>query len=86
VLGRCRSLKRSSSGEMFGAGNGVVFLLERLSFWAFCGGNWFRIDLDFEQKTCAELGTSCSCPWCLRIHGTRVLDMQEKGGMEIEKL
>jgi hypothetical protein len=32
VLGRCRSLKRSSSGEMFGAGNGVVFLLERLSF------------------------------------------------------
>ncbi len=85
MLGRCRSLQRSSTGQMSGAGNGVVFLLEGFLFEPFCGGNWFRIDLDFEQKTCAEVGT-CSCPWCLGIHGTRVLDMQEKGGMEIEKM
>jgi hypothetical protein len=32
VLGRCRSLQRSSSGQMFGAGNGVVFFLERFFF------------------------------------------------------
>jgi hypothetical protein len=61
------------------------FFVRRFSFCAFCGGNWFRIDLDFEQETCAVVGT-CSCPWCLGIHGTRVLDMQERGGMEIEKL
>jgi hypothetical protein len=28
----CRSLQRSSSGQMFGAGNGVVFLLEGFLF------------------------------------------------------
>ncbi len=35
MLGRCRSLQRSSSGQMFGAGNIVVFLLEEFLFEPF---------------------------------------------------